>query len=205
MSDAIEERIFCVMSWCFMLRAANEGADLVRATHSSEVTDLLNPPGRKSVIDRVGNNVIIRLKSRKNSFSGDCIIRECTCLCQKGSSAYIPPSLCVVHVLWGWIVRRTHPGSRIFCESIVKRASCWLRVALDVRNVHHAEKYGLHSLRRGAATTLASSGCSLAVLLKAGGWRSGAFQAHLDLAGLEKKFFSSSTGTLLNVDEDFAE
>ena len=65
-----------------------------------------------------------------------------------------------------------------------------------------AEKFTLHSLRRGAAQALVKSGSDLATLLKAGGWRSSAFKSHMDIMGIENAIFTASVNKLIELDEE---
>ena len=97
------------------------------------------------------------------------------------------------------------PGKRIFSAQVASRAASWLRIALEAREVPRAKEYGLHSLRRGAAQELVSCGGDLATLLLAGGWRSAAFKAYLNVVGLEKSVFSATVGSLIDLDDDECE
>ena len=65
-----------------------------------------------------------------------------------------------------------------------------------------ADSVGLHSLRRGAAQALHNNGAHLSTILLAGGWRSSAFRAYMDLHGLEKEVVSASLSTLIDLDEE---
>ena len=153
------------------------------------------------MIGKVGDAIVIRLKSRENNFGGDSIIRECSCVTPGGVSAFVPAELCPVHVLWPWVVDHAAPGERLFPEKISHTSKIWLQVALEARNYANATKFTLHSLRRGAAQALVCKGCSLATLLKAGGWRSSAFHAHMDLMGVENRIFTASADALVDFDE----
>ena len=66
--------------------------------------------------------------------------------------------------------------------------------------MRNAEKYTLHSLRRGAAQELLSKGGDLAVLLKAGGWRSSAFRAYMDEMDIQNTVATANLQTLLDID-----
>ena len=88
----------------------------------------------------------------------------------------------------------------VFFRLITKEAAQWLRIALEARDVPRAREFGLHSLRRGAANALVLSGGDLSTLLRAGGWRSSAFRAYLDLVGLERKVLATSIQALVDLD-----
>ena len=145
--------------------------------------------------------MIIRLEARKNRFSGDAIARSCSCVRRSGTSLHVPKSVCPVHVLWPWIERRVVAGSRVFGGDIVKNSSYWINIALEARDIPFAKEYTLHSPGRGSAQALVQSGGDLSTLLQAGGWRSSAFRAYLDLVGLENRLFTASADRLLDLDE----
>ena len=117
-------------------------------------------------------------------------------------SAYIPAVICPVHILWPWVCKNASPGGRLFFDNIAARAASWLGIALEARCIPHAEKFTLHSLRRGAAQALVKGGGDLPTLLKAGGWRSSAFKAYMDLMGIENAVFTASVNKLIELDDD---
>ena len=123
-------------------------------------------------------------------------------MASKKADKHIPLNLCPVHVLWPIIERRAAPGEPIFPAGIAEAARSWLRIALQARGAPDYERYTLHSLRRGGAQEIISSGGDLSTLLKAGGWRSSAFRAYLDLVGLENSVVSQSISSLFDLDED---
>ena len=185
-----------------MLRAASEGSNL----QFSRDPNLLGrqsaqlPDGVEGLIGRLGDNLVVRLRKRKTHIFGDSILRSCTCVKGSGVSIYVPSTLCPIHVLLPWLENHTIPGQRIFSPSIARDAVGWLRVALAARDVPDANLYGLHSLRRGAARDLVSSGGDLPTLLRAGGWRSSAFSVYLDMVGLEKQVITASVNALVDLD-----
>ena len=103
----VAHRFFVVFCWVFMLRAASEGADLLRASNDIDISDISKPlpGGVKGVVGLVGDFLVVRLASRKNALSGESVKRGCVCLpvCDK-LSGYVPVSVCPVHVLWPWIM-----------------------------------------------------------------------------------------------------
>ena len=196
-------RFFCILSWVFMLRAASECSELrLVAVNDRHLVDLHEPlpEGVEGLIGRVKDTLTIRLKKRKSHLCGDVVSRSCTCVKGSDVSMYVPSILCPVHVLLPWLQRNVEPGEKVFSANISKEAAQWLRIALEARDVPRAREYGLHSLRRGAANALVVAGGDLATLLRAGGWRSSAFRAYLDLVGLEKKVLAASIQALVDLD-----
>ena len=198
------ERFFCVLSWVFMLRARSEASKLTFTTDLRLLNSLSDPlpDGMKGVIGLAGNFLIIRPRSRKTHIFGDVIRRSCVCAAKSGVSIYIPSELCPVHVLHRWLVRNCAPGERVFASTLADAALGWFRVALEAREVLDSSKYGFHSLRRGSAQELVKCGGDLATLLRAGGWRSGAFRSYLDMVGLENSVISASAQALVDLDAE---
>ena len=149
----------------------------------------------------VGNSVVIRLRSRKNCTHGDTIIRDCVCGSRSGTSLHVHASMCPVHAVWKWVSTYRSPGSKLFTGNIAHSSISFLRVALEARNVPEATRYGLHSLRRGAAQAIVNNGGDLCTLLRAGGWRSAAFQSYLDFIGIEKKVCVEHAALLTDIDK----
>ena len=74
-------------------------------------------------------------------------------------------------------------------------------MSLEVRGAPDAHKFGLHSLRRGAAQELVEKGGDLATLLRAGGWKSASFRSYLDLVGLDNSVCQAGLEALFEDDE----
>ena len=197
----LPERFFCVLTWVFMLRARSEASGLVRAPDEFFI-DRFTQVNHQGVIGLVDNNLVIRLRSRKNRIGGDVIERACVCQGAGGVNAHVPAVMCPVHTLWPWVTNRARPGERIFNDNISYTASVWLRVAAEAQSIERPDKYTLHSLRRGAAQSLVARGGDLATLLRAGSWKSGAFRAYLDMVGVENAVVAASIQTLLDLDEE---
>ena len=198
-----EERFFCILSWCFMLRASNEASALVRDPEVSVLGNLFLPlpEGVRGAIGLINNTLCIRLRTRKNHIFGDCIRRSCTCVNPQGVSAYLNDLVCPVHVLRPWVMRKAPPGHPLFGSNIARRALIWLRIALEALDTPQAKFFGLHSLRRGAAQQLVAAGGDLATLLRAGGWRSSAFKSYLDMIGLENRVITATLHSLVDLDQ----
>ena len=196
------ERFFLILAWVFMLRASSECTGILYGPGSPCLSNLHSPlpEGACGVIGLVGGDLVLRLRSRKTHLFGDCVKRSCTCSGGQGVSLYIPSALCPVHVLGVWLSANATPGARVFGHGIAQSALAFLRVALAARDVAHAERHGLHALRRGAAQALVDRGGSLPLLLKAGGWKSSAFKAYLDMVGLEDDVLKSSLLHLVDID-----
>ena len=107
-----------------------------------------------------------------------------------------------MHVLWPAIEKNTPPGDLVFPSQKARTARIWLQIALAVRGVPDANLFALHSLRRGPARELVNKGGSLAVILKAGGWHSSAFQSYLDLVGLGRKVFAAGADALIDLGQE---
>jgi len=195
-----QQRFFCILSWVFMLRARSEASGLVRAASADELTNTFRPVSHPGVIGLLGDELVIRVRSRKNRIGGDVIARSCVCAGAKGVAAHVPADLCPVHALWTWVETNVNRGDPLFSEDIADSAQVWLKIALEARGVPNAERFTLHSLRRGAAQTLIQKGGDLATLLRAGGWRSSAFRTYMDLVGLENAIVSKSLHALLDLD-----
>ena len=107
---------------------------------------------------------------------GATISRACSC---RHSSL-----TCPVHVLGSWI-EQWPAGTQPFAHIKPSNANKTLRRRLSQSRVAHAFGYCMHDFRRGHAKDTVTNGDSLATILKAGGWRSAAFQAYIDLSELE--------------------
>ena len=195
------ERFYCALSWVFLLRARSEASILRRAESSAELNPF-EPIAHEGVIGRVGDEVVIRLRGRKNKIGGETISRACVCRGGEGVPLNAPPPLCPTHSLWGWVSENVAPGGRLFHERINGDAATWLKIALRARSVEHADRYTLHALRRGGAQELCAKGAPLATILQAGGWRSSAFAAYLSSEGLEKQAMAATLTNLLDFDEE---
>ena len=198
--SSLPERIFAVISWVFLLRASAKCADLRRAKDESFANIFVPVDG--SVVGIKGEKLMIRLVFRKNMLCGDTIVRPCVCKGATDVSVHIPVFLCPVHVLWPVIAGRARPGERLFKENIGSSAAAWLKVGLQARLIPNWDRYGLHSLRRGAAQSLIEQGGGLSVLLRAGSWRSSAFRVYLDNARVEDDVSSKSVRAFIDHDLD---
>ena len=164
--------------------------------------DACLPEGTDGWIGLHKNMLVVRLASRKNAFFGQIIKRSCTCVSRSGASAHAPAAMCPVHILGKWLSDNVAVGTKVFSNGVAARAARWLKIALVAREVRNFQSFGLHSLRRGAARALVDSGSDLATILKAGGWKSSAFAAYLDLMGVEMNAFQRGVDALADLDSE---
>ena len=200
----VGHRACVVLAWVFMLRASSEAIDLVRAADGVDVRDCSAPlaGGVKGLIGLVNGELVIRLASRKNSISGEVLRRGCVCARPSRVSVHVPAVVCPVHVIWPWVAACCNPGDRLFPVGFGGPVLWWLRMALEARGVAHSDRFGLHSLRRGAARELVDRGGDLATLLRAGGWKSSAFRSYLDMVGLENTVCQAGLEALFEGEDD---
>ena len=196
------ERFYCIFAWVFLMRAASETTFLRRAASNAELTNTFVPLPCEGSVGLIDDSVVVRLRSRKTRIGGETITRSCICNGRSGVNVHILSSLCPVHFLWPWIAKHVQPGSRIFHDSIASDAALWLKIALEARGVPDAKRYGLHSLRRGAAEELRKNGAHLSTILQAGGWKNSAFSAYLDSQRLENDTVTASMTTLFDLDDE---
>ena len=157
-------------SYVFLLRVPSEGLPIT--VNSNGICD------GHAVISFDGNELVLKLKSRKNRPQGSILRRGCWCRQCKAT--------CPVHVLGAWF--RTLPlGRRPFAGITAASALADLRRWLSMLEVPEAEKYRLHDFRRGHGRDLQASGANLATILAAGEWKSPAFLSYLDRVELENE------------------
>lgn len=185
--DAEAARFYAVAySWLF--RVLNEQAPLQLDGRGDLPADAVD---WHSVVAFRANSCKILLRTRKNAPSGDVLRRKCIC----GSS---PCPLCPVCVLRAQVESRTpwrDPSGLIFAYRPERLA--------DLRR--RAERLGLplggwHSFRRGAAEDLVASGSHIGFILKAGGWRSGAFLRYISASALDTRAASDAFMSLSDSD-----
>ena len=121
--------------------------------------------------------VTIRLRTRKNAPEGAELVRSCECSGR-------PHLLCGFCSLSAQIKSRTLlPQGRIWPFSpaqglvLLKSACKHLDIIIS----------GWQVFRRGAARDMLNSGCTIAQILSAGGWRSGAFLRYLTRRDVDQR------------------
>ena len=157
-------------AYVFMLRLPSEGLPMtgggIGCGH-----------GLHSVVLLEGDEVCLRLASRKNLPSGSVIRRVCWCRSC--------PATCPVHTLWHYF-KELGVGAQPFAGFSKGFALKSLRNFLHRLAIPNPAMYRTHDFRRGHAQDLVENGASLGVILRAGQWKSPAFLEYLDLEVLEK-------------------
>ena len=185
---ASASKLFVLLSWVFMLRAASEGAGVVRVADDSAALDESAPPSTAAAIGLWGGKVALRLKRRKNKPRGDLVLRGCSCGGEGGLSRHCAGVLCPVCVFWPVVRRKFAAGDSLFPSGIAARAGEWLRAGLREVGVLRWDRYSLHALRRGAARALVEKGGDLADLCRAGSWSSTAvLKFYLGMKDVERR------------------
>ena len=171
-----------------VIRAALSRHDLEMATlYSVARLFLLRVPsealplernGEHSRIEIEGGNVHITLYKRKNTRKPSVLHRSCVC-------ANEGRSLCAVCSLKSWLARPS-VRDRLFnvsTHSFLK----YLRRDIASAGVRNAENFGSHAFRRGMARDIVAAGGTLATLLLAGQWSSGAYRAYLQGQAIDEQ------------------
>ena len=94
--------------------------------------------------------------------------------------------MCAVHELWDKFLGNLPDGARPWHGVSPGFARTRLRRVLQVLAVPDHDLYGTHDLRRGHAEDVRKSGCTLAQIMRAGQWKSGAFMTYLNELELDK-------------------
>ena len=130
----------------------------------------------------------IHLRKRKNALNGATL--ELTCICVQAPCPLCP--VCFIRAQLKSRGRNADASSLVFPENISRHADLKRRatqLGLEVA--------GWHAFRRGAPEDLVRSGYPIGFILKAGGWRSGAFLRYtsaeaLDTRAVTEAFLSNS-------------
>lgn len=154
-----EQAAILAVSRLFLLRVPSECLPLqIQGEHSEVQVD--------------GEELVITLSRRKPSRRPSVLRRSCCC-------SRAGRRLCGLHQLLPMIDRARMAGTnRLFTKSPADFVACLRRDAAAV-GIPEAGLLGSHALRRGMARDIVDAGGSLATLLRAGEWRSGAFAAYL--------------------------
>jgi hypothetical protein len=170
----VELARFVVLARAFLCRVADELAPLQLDGRSG-----LAPGDTRwhSQIIFAANSVTVRLKSRKNAPEGAELVRSCEC---KGS----PRLLCGFCSLQAQVKSQDwRPGQRLWhfsaAQGLVQVKLACAELAIPIS--------GWQAFRRGAARDMMNSGCTLAQILGAGGWRSGAFLRYLTRRDIDQR------------------
>ena len=137
-------------------------------------------PSSPSFPFSAGHEVCPWLARRKAHPAGHLVSRTCVC-------ASSSPLLCGACALLAQrrqrVAEGAAPGDPLFPRFSARRLQPWLRETAAALGIPDAT---WHSLRRGFASDLMSSGEPLAHILVAGGWRSGAFLRYIVRADAER-------------------
>jgi hypothetical protein len=174
------------LTYTFMLRLPSEALPMILSES--------NAGDDQSVLSCGEDQIVLRLKRRKNRPFGGTMARTCWCAQS--------PSTCPVHVL-GKAVSKTGANKNLFEGITACNALQTLRVILKAMRVEGADKYRTHDLRRGHARDLQRNGLRLlhmmctrvcyvvgetmAKILEFGQWKPPAFLSYLDCELLERE------------------
>ena len=158
-----------LFAYVFLLRLPSEALPVVVAAVEGGLE-------AQSVLSLAGDELVLRLRRRKNKASGSRLVRKCWCKQCKRT--------CPIHVL-GKFVQEFPAGSQMFSGITAAGALTALRHMLKSLEVAEHELYRTHDLRRGHALDLQCSGAPLWEILEAGEWTSPAFLKYLDLHRLD--------------------
>ena len=187
LDDDMVEGMLYLAAYIFLLRVPSEALPMCRESGGMAA----HGQAGNSCIRRVGDEVVLNLRTRKNRRQGSTLTRRCWC--SKSVET------CPLHVLWPFfegLPEGSQPFRALRMESVLMR----LRLRLRALNVENANDYRTHDFRRGHARDLQASGASLLEILQAGEWRSPAFLRYLDNKELEKDVviqahFAESSGS----------
>ena len=126
----------------------------------------------------------LSLKKRKNCPQGWTSVRRCRCGVQFALES--PHPLCSTHRIWNW-VRRHHGSVGPIFRMGARAFTTVLRKIATVLGIPFAEILSSHVFRRSIALHLLRSKCSLATILQAGSWKSGAFMAYCQRNVIEEE------------------
>ena len=178
-----------LVCYCFLLRLPSEGIPIARDSIGSRLSI-----GNSALISVTHDEIILKLRRRKNKEGGSVLRRGCWC----DKCAHT----CPLHVI-GPFIRRHTAGERLFAGITGGSALHHLRQLLTLLDVPNAYEYRTHDLRRGHARDLQASGSSLCEILKAGEWRSAAFMAYLDTDQLQSDAVAEAARPRSDLDEFF--
>ncbi len=95
--------------------------------------------------------------------------------------------MCGVRALRGQVRDHRNAGLSVRTPLFDVTASVALASVRDACLANSLPKVGWHAFRRGAARDMLNSGCSLAQILEAGGWRSAAFLRYLSRRDIDAR------------------
>ena len=168
--EAMGFAMLWLVSYVFLLRVPSEGLPMRKMRPSDE-----GAAEEQSIVWREGEDVCLRLRTRKNRRQGSGVLRR-KCTCAGGKMT------CIVHAFWdGWmsfLPEGEAPWNGYSPHFVIGRLRADL--AKLAPTVTEPEKYGTHDFRRGHAEDLRVSGSTLAEILHAGQWKSAAFLRYVN-------------------------
>ena len=136
---------------------------------------------------------VIKLNRRKPMARDSKLVRVCICeqYAQDALELHAPQLSCPVCQMWPAIRQLAATGGQLFSGWAGKKISTELRSFGESRERHGAGRLGTHSCRRRAARAMLEAGGSFSQLLRAGQWRSSAYQLYLDLSSEDPQAVTS--------------
>jgi len=187
-----EEAMIYLLSYVFLLRVRNEALPVVVGAEGAAGVPLA--AGAHSCVSVVGDELVLRLASRKNMQRGSVLRAGCWCA---GGGAN--KRCCPTHVLGPGLVRlgAIAPCAHLKGALVMKK----LRQRLSALELESADLYRLQDFRRGHARDLQESGATLPQILKTGQWRTPAVLAYIDPAQLEADMVTKAHIVEMHADE----
>jgi hypothetical protein len=171
------ESMLYTAAYCMMLRVPSELLPVVMGQEGDAERPLAE--GAHSCMSLCGDELVLRLASRKNKPHGSVLRRGCWCTTRCAE-------LCPVHALGAWVSSLPRAWTP-FAGTSAGAARTTLKAILLQLRTPKAAQYWLHDFRRGHAQDLACHGGRLSEILAAGEWASPAFAKYLDLEQLETR------------------
>ena len=169
-------RLF-VVARGFLCRVANELIPLQADGLSSD--ERAATPWHSKVHVQ-GSRVEVTLRSRKNMPQGAKLIRQCSC---KSTLDILCCACALARQLQVASAQDSRPNVAIWPFNL-HEATQKFRACCETARI---EWPGWHSFRRGMASDMLDKGSPLSLVLRAGGWRSGAFLTYLTKSALDRR------------------
>jgi hypothetical protein len=170
------EALFYLTVYVFLLRARSEALPIVACKTETDAAGLAST--EQACVWLEGEELVLRLRSRKNRQHGSTLRRGCWCSGGENARA-----TCPVHVLGRAFQRLkvVRPFSGLTGFGALSK----MRDRLVKLGLKEAKEFVLHDIRRGHARDLQLKGASLWEILQAGEWSSPAFMKYLDVCRLK--------------------
>ena len=157
---------------------------------------------RKAAVGLSEGKLIFKLNRRRHMAGGSKLVRVCICehYDQDTLELHVPQLFCPVCQLWPAIRRLAATGEQLAPWRTGKKVLTDLRAFGESREWRKAGRLGTQSFRRGAAWAVLEAGGFFSQLLRAGRWRSSAYQLflgrRLDLVrGIGRRMTRSSSSS----------